>query len=637
MLKQIGTKPSRRLSHLACDNLAPVPIPSSPPIRKLAGSAGALAAVASLTWIALATPLQAEPSAAIAMHGQPALAPGFTHLRYANPQAPKGGRLVQSVLGTFDSLNPFIVKGLPAQSLRSYVFESLMTRNEDEPFTLYGLLARSIDTDDDRRFVTFRLNPAARFSDGAPVTPDDIVFSWQLLRDHGRPNYHFYYSKVKSAQVLGTDRVRFDLSGADDRELPLILALMPILPKHAVDPAEFEDTSLDKPIGSGPYRVAVIDPGRSVTFKRNPDYWGRDHAVNRGLWNFNEIRFDYFRDANSEFEAFKKGIVDVRAEEDPGRWTTAYDFPAMRAGEVVKETFATQTPKQLAAFVFNTRRPVFADIRVRRAIVQLFDFEWLNRNYFYGLYRRNAGYFDESELSSVGRPADARERVLLAPFPNAVRPDVMAGTWRPPVSDGSGRDRRVVERALTLFKQAGYVVKDTRLRSVRTGQPFSFEIMVTKRDQERLALAFQSSLRRVGIDAQVRMVDAVQFDRRRINYDFDMIYNVWDQSLSPGNEQSFYWGSASADLPGTRNYMGVRSKAVDAMIAAILGAHSRADLVAAVRALDRVLISGTYIVPLFYRPGQWVARWRRIAHPNETAATGYRPETWWAVPPRTSH
>lgn len=584
---------------------------------------------AAIAGTPLGTIAIAAPRAAIAMHGMPALAPSFTHLPYANPDAPKGGRLVQSALGTFDSLNPFVVQGIAPPEIRDYVIESLMTRNYDEPFTLYGLLARSIETDPDRSFVTFRLDPAARFSDGTPVTAADVAFSWKLLRDHGRPNYRFYYRKVARVETPDSRTIRFDFAHAHDRELPLILGLMPVLAKHSVDPATFENGGLKPLIGSGPYVIGRVEPGRSVSFKRDPHYWGRNLAVNRGLWNFDTIRIDYYRDANAQFEAFKTGLVDVRAEDDPGRWQTGYDFPAARAGRVVKEVFPTKTPKPLSALVFNTRRAIFSDIRAREAISDLFDFAWVNRNFFYGLYRRCAGYFDDSELSSVGRPAGARERALLAPFPNAVRPSVMAGTWRPPTSNGSGRDRHAVARALKLFRSAGYVVKDTKLRSMRTGRPFTFEIMVTHRDQERLALAFQQNLKHAGIDVRVRMVDPVQYEERRQTYDYDMIYNVWDQSLSPGNEQNFYWSSAAADTPGTRNYMGAKNPAIDAMIAAILRARTRADLVAAVRALDRVLISGVYVVPLFYRPGQWVARWTYIRHPAVTSASGYRPETWW--------
>ncbi len=583
---------------------------------------------------AFVPPAAAEATYAIAMHGDPALPSEFTVVPYAKGDAPKGGRMVQGVLGTFDSLNPFIVKGLPAQFLRGYVFESLMARGYDEPFSLYGLLARTIETDDARSYVTFALDPAARFSDGAPVTAADVIFSWQLLRDHGRPNYRTYYGKVARADALDERTVRFDLGGADDRELPLILGLMPVLAKHAIDAARFEDTTFAKPIGSGPYTVADLDPGKSVTLKRDPNYWGSELPINRGLWNFNEMRVDYYRDANAYFEAFKTGLYDVRAEHDPTRWRTGYDIPAVRDGRIVKEAFVNGLPKPAFNFVFNTRRPIFADLRVRQAITMLFDAEWINRNFFFDLYRRSASYFDGSDLSAYHRAADERERALLAPFPDAVRPDVLDGTWSPPVSDGSGRDRKSLREALGLLGAAGYELKGTTLRARGSGRPFHFEIMVTNRDDERLALAFASNLARAGIDAQARLVDAVQYDQRRISFDFDMIQYRWEESLSPGNEQSFYWGSAAADQQGSRNYMGVRSPAIDAMIAAMLAARERPDFVAAVRALDRLLISGCYVVPLFYLPEQWVARWTSIRHPGHTSLFGYLPETWWYQPKR---
>jgi peptide/nickel transport system substrate-binding protein len=589
----------------------------------------------------------AEARHAIAMHGEPALPPGFQHLRYVNPAAPKGGRLVQGVLGTFDNLNPFIIRGLTAQGLRAplvsganvitgYVVESLMARSHDEPFTLYGLIARTVETDAARNYVTFALDPAARFSDGMPVTPADVIFSWQLLRDKGRPNHRLYYGKVVKAEAVGERAVRFDLSGADDRELPLILGLMPVLPRHAVNADAFEDAGLATPIGSGPYRVGEIEAGRSLTLVRNPDYWGRDLPISRGFWNFDEVRFDYYRDSNSFHEAFKRGLFDVRTETDPGRWQTAYDFPALRDGRVVKEAIATALPKASQYFAFNTRRAVFADIRVREAISLLFDFEWTNHNLFFDLYRRSASYFEGSELSARGRPADARERTLLAPFRGAVRTDVLEGTFAPPVGDGSGRDRTMLRRALALFSAAGYDLRGTELVERTTRRPFTFEIMVTTRsegtDEERLALLLASHLKRAGITVRVRTVDAVQFETRRIGFDFDMIQSRWDQSLSPGNEQAFYWSSAAADENGSRNYMGVRSPAVDAMIDALIKAQDRADVVAAVRALDRVLISGVYTVPLFHLPQQWIARWTTVAHPDETALMGNVPETWWRQP-----
>lgn len=586
---------------------------------------------------AVAAPTQsvatdAVAKTAIAMHGAPALPAGFTALPYVNPDAPKGGRLIEGVLGTFDSLNPLIVQGLALQTIRGYVIESLLARSYDEPFTLYGLLARTVETDEARSYVTFTLDPAAHFSDGTVVTADDVVFSWQLLRDHGRPNHRTYYSRVAKAEILSPRTVRFDFADLSDRELPLILGLMPVLPRHAIDVATFENSTLTKPIGSGPYVVAAVDAGKSVTFKRDPNYWGRNLSINRGLWNFDELRFDFYRDDNAYFEAFKAGLYDVRAETDPTRWQTGYDFPAARDGRVVKETFRSGLPKFASDFVFNTRRPMFADIRVRQAIALLFDFQWVNRNFFYNLYRRSASFFDDSELSAYRRPADDNERALLAPFADAVRPDVLDGTWSPPVTDGSGRDRATLRQALALLEGGGYELKGTTLRNRASGQPFTFELMVTSRDDERLALAFSTMLARAGVAAQVRLVDSVQYEQRLVSYDFDMIEYRWDESLSPGNEQSIYWSSAAADEPGSRNYMGVKSAAVDAMIAALLRARTRPDLVDAVRALDRVLISGCYVVPLFYLPEQWVARWNTMQHPARTSLFGYLPETWWRQP-----
>ncbi len=512
-----------------------------------------------------------------------------------------------------------------------YVVERLMARGNDEPFTLYGLLAKTIETDDARSFITFHLDPKARFSDGVPVKAEDVLFSWALLRDRGRPNYRLYYAKVARAEALDPLTVRFDFGGADDRELPLILGLMPVLPKHAVDAATFEDTSMTAPLGSGPYRVTAVKPGASVTFTRNPGYWGRDLPANRGLWNFDEIKLDFYREANGQFEAFKRGLYDFRVEDEPSRWHDGYNFPAAQAGGLVRDSIRTGLPKPSEFLVFNTRRPMFADIRVRQALTLLFDFEWINRNYFFGLYARSGGFFAGSELSAYTRAADARERMLLKPYA-AMPSDILDGSYRLPVSDGSGRDRSALRGALALLSQAGYDLDGTVLRQRATKAPLTFEILVTTRDQERIALAFARDLKRAGIEISVRSVDPVQFDQRRLGFDFDMIQNRWDQSLSPGNEQSFYWGTAAADSQGTRNYMGAKDPAIDAMIAAMLAAHDRVDFVAAVRALDRVLMSGCYAIPLYNIEEQWIARWNRIERPAANALTGYLPETWWQKP-----
>jgi peptide/nickel transport system substrate-binding protein len=540
--------------------------------------------------------------------------------------------LVQGVLGAFDSLNPLIVKGIAVQQIRGYVIESLMARGYDEPFTLYGLLADSVETNDARDYVTFHLRPEARFSDGHAVTADDVLFSWELLKNHGRPNFRLYYGKVSEAKALDRSTIRFDLGAANDRELPLILGLMPILPRHAVDVARFEETSLTAPVGSGPYRVTEVKPGASVTLTRNPDYWGKDLNVNRGLWNFDEVRFDYFRDANSGFEAFARGLIDFRLETEPSRWSTGYNFQAARDGRVVKENIANGAPQPSDYLVFNTRRPQFADVRVREALTLLFDFEWINRNYFFGLYRHSASYFPGSELSASTLPENDRERALLAPFASEVRPDIADGSFRLPVSDASGRDRETLRRAISLLNDAGYQLVSNVLTRRSDGRPFTFEILVSTRDQERIALSFTRDLKRAGITPTVRVVDSVQFDQRRLAFDFDMIENRWDQSLSPGNEQYFYFGAKAADNQGTRNYMGVKSAGVDAMIGAMLETRERSDFVASVRALDRILMSGFYTIPVFNVPEQWVARWSRIGRPRRSALIGYLPETWWQRP-----
>ncbi len=590
-----------------------------------------------LTGLALSTVAGNESWAgtarhAIAMHGEPALAPGFSHFRYANPDAPQGGRLVRGLTGTFDTLNPFVVKGLSVEFVRGYVVESLMARGYDEPFSLYGLLAQTVETDRARTYVAFAIHPAARFSDGKPVTSADVKFSWELLRDKGRPNFRTYYAKVTKVETPDPLTVRFDFGGAEDRELPLILGLMPILPKHATDPETFEQTTFAPPLGSGPYIVGEVRPGESVTLKRNPDYWGRNLPVNRGFWNFDEIRTDYYRDGNTHFEAFKKGLYDVRVETDPGRWQTGYDTPAFRDGRIIKESFPDGLPKGMSGFVFNTRRPPFDDLRVREAVALLFDFEWINRNFYYGLTKRTTSYYEGSELAASGRPAGAVERALLSAFAAAVRPDVLEGTWSPRMSDGSGRDRAPLRKANRLLAEVGFEIRDGSMRARASGSPLNFEILVVSRDQERLALAFARDLARAGIVARVRLVDPVQYERRRQTFDYDMMQYHWSASLSPGNEQLFYWGSAAADDQGTRNYMGVRSPAVDAMISAMLKAEERQDFIAAVRALDRVLISGHYVVPLFHIPEQWVARWSHIRRPPDTSLFGYLAETWWREP-----
>jgi peptide/nickel transport system substrate-binding protein len=570
------------------------------------------------------------------MHGQVKYPPDFTHFNYVNPDAPKGGRLNFGDLGTFDSLNPMVINGKAVWAVRSYIYETLLGRAFDEPFSLYGLLAERVEVPEDRSWVMFTLRPEARFSDGKPVTVDDVIFSLELLRERGWPQHRNHYAKVKTIERIGDRGVKFIFADGADREMPLILGLLAVMPKHLIDPENFEKTTLTPPIGSGPYTITAVDAGVRVIFKRNPDYWGRDLPINRGRFNFDEIAYEYYRDENARFEAFKKGLLDLRAESDPGRWARDYDFPAVKDGRVLKATFKTGIPSGMTGLVFNTRKDVFADQRVREALTLMLDFEWLNQNLYHGLYERTQSYFHGSELSAFGRPASDREKALLAPFAEHVRDDVMAGTYKLPVTDGSGRDRRNRRNALQLLQQAGYELKDDVMVNNATGEALAFEMLALTRDQERLYINYQRALERLGVKTSIRQVDAAQYQARVNSYDYDMIQTSWPVSLSPGNEQLVRWSASVADQNGSLNYAGVKNPAADAMIAAMLEANEREDFVAAVRALDRVLISGAYVVPLFHLPEQWVAHWRHLQHPETTSLNGYLIDTWWSAPEKGS-
>lgn len=598
--------------------------------RPLAAAVAAGLGFGIMPQLAVATPMHG-----IAIIGEPALPAGFDHLPYANPDAPKGGKITYGVVGTFDSLNSFIVqggttsaRGLSDPVFGNLVYETLLARSADEPFTLYGLIAETVETPPDRSWVEFTLNPKAKFSDGEPVTVDDVIFSMELLRDKGRPNYKATYGKVDSVERVGERGVRFNIASAHDRELPLILGLMPILPKHAIDPETFDKSTLKPIIGTGPYILADIHAPDYTIYRRNPDYWARDLPIKRGFDNYDEIRVDYYRDANTLFEAFKKGLYDVQPEGDPSAWFTAYDFPAVKDGRVVKETFRTGSPKGMSGFAFNTRRPIFADVRVRRALAKLLDFDWINKNLYYDAFVRAGGFYSDSDLSSIGRPASDKEQALLAPFPGAVADDVMAGEYRPV----SASDRAVLKEVVDELKAAGYELGGGKMVDTTSRQPLAFEILVTTTEDEKLGLAYQRTLERVGIAATIRTVDSTQFQLRRKTFDFDMVRNTWGASLSPGNEQINRWSSTVADAEGSFNYPGAREPAIDALIAAMLAAPTREDFVAAVRAYDRVLVSGFYAVPLFYLPEQWVARWTRIEHLETLSLTGYSLPTWWAKP-----
>jgi len=584
---------------------------------------------ACLGMAAWAPAASAQKVHAIAMHGSPKHAEGFQHFDYVNPDAPKGGRLRIGTLGSFDTLNPLIIKGAPAAGLREFLYESLLTRGLDEPFTLYAQLAEHVELAPDRSTVTFHLNPKAKFSDGNPVDADDLLFSWRVLRDHGRPNHRAYYKKVTKAERLSDLSVRFDLE-PDDRELPLILGLMPILPSHLMDEESFQKTTLTPPVGTGPYKIARVDPGRGIVYERDVNWWAKDLPINRGRFNFDEIRFDYYRDDAAMLEAFKSGAVDLRPEEDPARWAEGYDG-RNNGGDIIKGEFDIGLPDGMTGLVFNTRRPVFANQKVRQALIHLLDFEWINRSLYHGLYSRTQSFFERSMLASSGNPADPIERELLAPHLASIKPEILSGEYRFPVSDGNGRNRDNWRTALQLLNEAGYKLEGGRMTKVETGEPLTFEMLAASGGQERLFLSFARDLERLGIVPRIRLVDSAQYQARLKTYDYDMIWMRWASSLSPGNEQLFRWSSELADREGTFNYAGVKSPAVDAMIAAMLTTEDAQRFVSSVRALDRALLSGDYVIPLYHLKKQWVAYWRHLGQPEKTSLFGYQVDTWWSA------
>ena len=578
-------------------------------------------------------PASSAPSYALAMHGEPALPADFTHFPYANPDAPKGGRIDYAWQGSFDSLNPFIVQGDAARGLfdgtfGNNVFETLMARSRDEAFTLYPLIAQSIDTDADRTYVEFTLDPRAKFSDGTPITQDDVIFSLELLRDKGRPLYKRWIDVIAKMEKVGEHGVRLTFNDQADRESPLLLALLPILPKHATDAANFDKSTLKPLIASGPYRIDSVRPGEVVVLKRNPDYWAKDIPSKRGFDNYDEIRMNYYRDENTMFEAFKKGAINIELETDTGRWATGYNFPAATDGRIAKDSFKSGLPSGMYGFVLNTRRDVFKNRDVRLALGGLFDFEWANKNLFSGAYQRTRSYYDGSVLSSFGKPASEAEKALLQPYADRLLPEIMAGTWAPPASDGSGRDRAFLKKGFDALKKAGYELKDGTMIGP-DGKPLAFEILLSGKGGESVAGAWQRSLEKLGIAVSIRSVDSAQYLQRQRVYDFDAMLMTYTSSLSPGTEQQFRWGSASRDADGTFNFAGVADPAIDAMIDHLLTAHSQEEFETAVRAYDRLLLSGAYVVPLYFQPDQWVARWAGIKHPDVTPIYGYQLPTWW--------
>jgi peptide/nickel transport system substrate-binding protein len=575
---------------------------------------------------------------ALAMVGEPALPKDFDHLPYADPHAPKGGKLRLGLLGTFENLNRFNIKFLRAPLyLQGAVYESLMMRSENETRTYYPLVAQSVEIDDAREHVAFHLDPRARFSDGTPITSADVAFTFALLKEKGVPARRADFARVRAIETPDKHTVRFDLTGAGDRDLPLLLAAMPVLAKHATDADRFNEATLTPPVASGPYLVAEVKVGERIVLRKDPNYWGKGLAVRRGMFNFDEIDVDYYKDAGALFEAFKAGLVDYREEASASQWANAYGFAALKQGRVVKEAIEPTRPVGIEGFAFNLRRDIFRDARVREAITMMLDFEWINANLFSGLEQRTRSYFDESVYSASGRPASDAERRLLAPFPGVLREDILEGRWLPPVHDGSGRDRETARHALALLAEAGYQPSPAGL--AKDGAPLRFEILVRSRDEERLALNFAGSLAKIGVDAQVRALEETQYNRNRQHFDFDMIIGQWLTVAAPGSEQRARWGSGGAKEEGSVNLCGVASPAVDAMIDALASARTEEELVAAARALDRVLLSGFYFVPLYHATEIWTAHVAALKHPATNPRYPMLPfnmllDNWWLDTPR---
>jgi microcin C transport system substrate-binding protein len=569
---------------------------------------------------------------AIAMYGEPKYGPDFTHFDYVNKDAPKGGTIRLGAVGTFDSFNPYVIKGNPAAGAGA---ETLLVASEDEPFTKYGLIAETIEWPDDRSWVAFTLRPQARWHDGRPISVEDVIFSLETLKAKGQPFYRFYYGTIDRAEKIGERKVKFFFKEAGNRELPLIAGEMPILPKHYWQGRDFERTTLEPPLGSGPYRIADFEAGRFVVLERVPDYWGRDLPVNVGQNNFQQIRYDYFRDETVLRQALKAGVLDFRVENQAKAWALDYDIPAVRNGWLKKVQFPHERPAGMQAFVFNTRRPLFADRKVREALNYAFDFEWTNRVLFFGQYKRSESYFSNSELASRGLP-ECLERAVLERYRGRVPQEVFSREYHAPATDGSGWPRTNLLKALALLNEAGWVVRDMKLVDERTGEQMQFEILIVSPTFERIILPFVRNLKRLGIDARIRLVDESQYINRLRSFDFDMAMLVWGQSESPGNEQRDYWSSTAAKSPGSRNYIGVGDPVVDELIEAVINAPDRDSLVARTRALDRVLLWGFYVVPGWHLSADRVLYWDKFSYPAVSPKRGMQFDTWWFEPAKAT-
>lgn len=580
-----------------------------------------------------------DPQPSIALHGAAKYPANFQHFDYVNPNAPKGGTLRLDAEGTFDSLNPFIVKGQPAAGMgmlgTGMVYESLMDQSYDEPFTMYGVLAESIELPADRSWVAFNIRPEAQWSDGQPVKAEDVVWTFNTMMAKGTPFFHAYYGDVKSVEATGERRVKFTFTHPGNTELPLIVSQMSILPEHYWENGghDIGNTTLDAPVGSGPYKVGAVSAGRSIEYVRDPKWWGAKLPINKGRWNFDRVTYDYYRDGDVALEAFFGGQYDVREENIAKAWATSYDAPAVKDGRIVKQEISNQRPQGMQAYVYNTRRPIFQDRAVRQALAYAFDFEWSNKQFAYGSYKRTRSFFANSDLEAQGLPT-GRELEILSKFKGRIPDEVFTTEYNPPSTDGSGDARANLKQAIAILDAAGYKMGGDGVRfNPKTGQRLSFEIIDVNPAFERWTLPFIQNLQRIGVAATFRTIDPAQYQNRINNFDFDMTTGSFAESDSPGNEQRDYWGAAKANAPGSRNIIGVQDPAVDEIIDLLVHAQTREELVACAHALDRVLTWSYYVIPQWHLDYWRLAWWKQLSHPSQLSPTSPGiADTWWTTP-----
>jgi microcin C transport system substrate-binding protein len=597
---------------------------------------GKTALAAALVAFLAAAPAAAEDGVTkthgLSLFGDLKYGPDFTHFDYVNPQAPKGGTVRFSAIGTFDTLNPYTLKGVPAAGL-SRLFDTLMARAEDEPASEYGLVAESADVPHDRSWVQYNLRKEARFTDGTPITPEDVIWTFDTLKAQGHPRFRLYYADVLKAEKVGDRSVKFTFRSGENRELPTIVGEMPVLSKKYWEGRDFAKTTLDKPLGSGPYQIDSFESGRSITYRRVADYWGKDIPVSRGHGNFDLIRYDYYRDGSVALEAFKAGQYDIRLENSAKNWATGYDSPALRDELFKMDSIPNKLPTGMQGFGYNTRRPFFQDRRLREALDYLFDFEWANKNLFYGAYERTESYFSNSELASSGLPS-ADELKILEKYKGEIPDDVFTTAYQAPKTDGTGNIRDNLRKALQLLKEAGWSVKNEKLVNETTGEPLAFEFVLDQPEFERIVLPFIQNLTRIGIAARLRTIDPAQYENRMKTFDYDMTVVLFGESLSPGNEQRDFWGSAAAEENGSQNLVGVRSKAVDELVDLVINAPDRGSLVTRVRALDRVLLHSHYVIPSWHLGSFRIASWDKFSRPKTNPPYGLDLDAWWIDPQR---